>query len=146
MRIYHGKKCVHLLGPFVIRLKLHKENLHTKALSMIYLITGLFKMTQYNNKIAISIANLVETMWLSRYSIPTEITYDQGSEFIRNEFRKSLTEREYGITAKPITSRKPTSNTILEWIHQVMVNLVLTFNILKKPMLTKMTHGWDFYL
>ena len=28
--------------------------------------TGWFEVTQYNNKISISISNLVETIWLSR--------------------------------------------------------------------------------
>ena len=33
---------------------------------MIYTLTGWFKITQYNDKRAISITNLVETTWLSR--------------------------------------------------------------------------------
>ena len=41
-----------------------------------------------------------------------EIMYDQGSEFISHEFRKSLVEMEYGIFAKPSTSGNPISNTI----------------------------------
>ena len=40
--------------------------------------TRWFEITQYNYKISISIGNLVENMWLSRYLRPTEITYDQG--------------------------------------------------------------------
>ena len=44
---------------------------------MIDPVTGWFEITQYDNKGAISIANLVETMWLTRYPITTEITYDQ---------------------------------------------------------------------
>ena len=91
---------------------------------MIYLGTRWFKITQYNNKIALSIANLVETMWLSRYPRTMEITYDQGSEFIGHDFRKFRIEMEYGITAKPITLVNPTSNSILERIHQVLGNLV----------------------
>ena len=58
-----------------------------KAVTIIDIITGWFKITQYEDKRAISIANLVETMWLTRYPRPTEITYDQGSEFIGHEFR-----------------------------------------------------------
>ena len=57
------------------------------------------------------------------------MTYDQGKEFIGQEFRKSLIETEYGITAKQITSVKPISNAILEQIHQVLGNIVRTFNI-----------------
>ena len=69
-------------------------------------------------------------MWLSRYpTIPIEITYYQGKEFIGHEFRKSLIEDEYRITSKPSTSRNPMSNAILERIHQVLGNLVHTFNL-----------------
>ena len=45
---------------------------------MIDPLTGWFEIAQYNDKRAISIANLVETMWMSRYPIPIEITYVQG--------------------------------------------------------------------
>ena len=50
-------------------------------------------------------------------------------EFIGHEFRKSIIETEYGITAKPNTSGNSTSNAILEQIPQVLGNLVHTFNI-----------------
>ena len=96
---------------------------------MIDPVTGWFKITQYDNKRLISIAELVETTWLTRYPRPMEITYDQGSEFIGHEFRKYLIETEYSITANPSTSGNPTSNAILEHIRQVMVNLVRYFNI-----------------
>ena len=46
---------------------------------MIDPVTGWFEIAQYEDKIEISIANLVETTWLSRYPRPIEITYDQGS-------------------------------------------------------------------
>ena len=51
----------------------------SKAITMIDPKTGWFEVTQYNNTRAISIATLVETMWLSRYPRPMEITYDQES-------------------------------------------------------------------
>ena len=59
---------------------------------MIYPVTGWFNIAQYNDKRSISIANLVETKWLSRYPRAIEIMYDQGSEFIGHEFRKYLIE------------------------------------------------------
>ena len=62
---------------------------------MIYPVTGWFKIMQYDNKRSISIANLVENMWLTRYPIPIDILYGQGSEFIGREFRKFLIEEEY---------------------------------------------------
>ena len=77
----------------------------------------------------IFIANLVETTWLFRYPRPIDISYDQGNEFNDHELRKSLTEYEYGITAKPRTLGNPMSNAALERIHQVLRNIVRTFNI-----------------
>ena len=44
-----------------------KENFHLKDFTMIDPVTGWFEIAQYNDKIAISIADLVETMWMSRY-------------------------------------------------------------------------------
>ena len=80
---------------------------------MINPVAGWFKITQYDNKRAISIRNLIETTWLTRYPIPMEITYDQGLEVIVHEFIKSLIEKEYGITSNTITLGIPTSSTIL---------------------------------
>ena len=59
---------------------------------MIYPVTGWFEITQYNDKRAIAIANLVETTWLFIYPGLMDITYDQGSEFIGHEFRKYVIE------------------------------------------------------
>ena len=78
---------------------------------MINPITGWFEITQYDDKLVIYIANLVETTCMSRYPRQIEIMYDQGKELIGYGFRKSLIETEYGIT------------------HQVLGNLVQSFNI-----------------
>ena len=96
---------------------------------MIYPVTGWFEITQYDEKIAISIANLVYTTWLTRYPRPMEIIYYQGSEFIGHDLIKYLIEEGYRITSKPSTSDNPTSNTILERIHQFLGNLVRIFKI-----------------
>ena len=108
-------------------------------------IIGWFEVTQYNDKIYIPITNLVETTWLSRFPRPTEITYDQGEEFIGHDFKKPLIEMEYGITPKPSTLGNPTSNAILERIYHVLGNLVRTYNI-TKTMLMNMTHGRAFWM
>ena len=96
----------------------------------IYPVKGCSKITQYNNKRVISMENLVETMWMSRYPRQTEITYDQKSGF-GHEFTKHLIETEYGITSKPSTSVNTNPNTILEWIHQVLGKPALTCNIIQ---------------
>ena len=51
-------------------------------------VTGRFKITEYDNKHATTTTNLVETMCLTGYPWPTEITHYQGSKFIGKEFRK----------------------------------------------------------
>ena len=124
-----NKLCVFIIGPYVTRIKGQKDNLNLKAVTMIYPVTGWSKITQYDDKRAVSIANLAEITWLTRYPRQMELTYDQGSEFISHEFRKSLIETEYEITVKPSILVNPTPNAILEWIHQVLVNLVQTFSI-----------------
>ena len=96
---------------------------------MIDPVTIFFEIAQYEDKRAISITDLAETAWLSRYLRPIEITYEQGNKFIGPEFRKYLIETEYGITDKSSTSVNPMSNAVLDWINQVLVNLVRTFNI-----------------
>ena len=56
-------------------------------------------------------------MWFTKYPIPMEITYDQGSEFIGHGFRKSLIEIEYGIISKQSTLENPDYSAVLEQIH-----------------------------
>ena len=43
---------------------------------------------EYNDKHAITIEKFVDTTCLTRYPRQIETTYNQGSEFISNEFRK----------------------------------------------------------
>ena len=45
---------------------------------MIGPVTRWIEISEYNDKRALSIKNLVETIWLSRYRIQKRITYDQG--------------------------------------------------------------------
>ena len=90
--------------------------------------TGWFEIVQYDDKRAISIANLVEQQWLSRYPWPSLITYDRGSEFIGHEFR-TMVKDEYGIKSKPITVRNPQANAIIERVHQVIANMIRTFEL-----------------
>ena len=51
---------VDLIGPSVIRRKGKKENLHLKAVMMINTVTGWFEIVRYDDKRAITIANLVK--------------------------------------------------------------------------------------
>ena len=112
---------------------------------MIGPVTGWFEIAQYDDKIPISISNLVKNTCLYRYPGPIEITHGQVSEFIGHDFRKYLIEDEYRITPKTRTLVNPMSNVVLEWIHQVLGNLVWTF-IIYQTYIDKMTRGQVFYL
>ena len=59
-----------------------KEHLFLKFITMIDIVTGWFKVTQYSDEKAMTITNLVETTWLFRYPWPVEITFDRGGEFL----------------------------------------------------------------
>ncbi len=72
--------------------------------------------------------NIAEQEWFSRYPWPTQVTYDRGSEFIGQEFQKMIKD-DYGIKGKPITVRNPQANAIVERVHQVIGNIIRTFEL-----------------
>ena len=81
-----NKLCVDLIGPYHILVK-RKNNLILKAVTLIDPVTGWFEITQYSNKKAMPIANLVETTWPVWYPWLVEIMYDQCGELFGNEFK-----------------------------------------------------------
>ena len=84
--------------------------------------TGWFEMKEIPNKEAITIANIIEQTWFSRYPWPTQIIFDRGSEFM-GEFT-CMVQKDYGIKKKPITTRNPQADSILEWIHQTILYIM----------------------
>ena len=122
------KLCIDLIGPYTIRRKGKDKDLHCKCVTMIDPATGWFEIAEYRTKHSISVANIAEQEWLSRYPWPTQITFDRGSEFIGHDFQDMI-KNDYGIKAKPITTRNPQANAIVERIHQVIGNMVRTFEL-----------------
>ena len=53
--------------------------------------------------------------------------FDHGTEFMA-EFSK-MCQNKYGLKSKPITTRNPQSNTIIERIHQTIGNIIRTFDV-----------------
>jgi transposase InsO family protein len=95
---------------------------------MIDSITGWFEIQQYDDKKSVTVANIVEQEWLSRYPWPTQITFDRGSKFIGQDFQKMIKE-DYAVKAKPITVRNPQASAIVERVHQVIGNIIRTFEL-----------------
>jgi hypothetical protein len=79
------RMCIDLIGPYTINKK-KKKNLICKCVTMIDPATGWFEIHQYDDKRSITVANISEQEWFSRYPWPTQITYDRGSEFIGADF------------------------------------------------------------
>ena len=72
-----NKLFIDLIDPYKLSIK-GKEYLLLKAVTMIDPVTACFEVTKYRNKKAMNIANLVESMWLVRYTWPVEIIYERG--------------------------------------------------------------------
>jgi len=121
------KMCIDLIGPYKIRRK-GKEPLICRCVTMIDPATGWFEIHQYDDKRSITVANIAEQEWFSRYPWPTQVTFDRGSEFIGKDFQKMIKE-DYGVKGKPITVRNPQANAIVERVHQVIGNIIRTFEL-----------------
>jgi transposase InsO family protein len=131
------KLCVDLIGPYKLKQK-GRKSLELWCVTMIDPATGWFEMKQLENKEAITVANIVETTWLSRYPWPTIINYDRGTEFMA-EFA-TMVEKDYGITKRPITKRNPRANAMIERIHQTIGNIIRTFEV-QDNYWTRTIHG-----
>ena len=121
------KMCIDLIGPYVIN-RANKSRLICKCVTMIDPATGWFEIHEYDDKKSITIANIAEQEWFSRYPWPTQVSFDRGKEFIGHDFQDML-KNDYGITRKPITTRNPQANAIIERVHQVIGNIVRTFEL-----------------
>ena len=74
--------------------------------------TGWFEMREIKTKTADSVANVLEQAWLTRYPWPTRMIFDRGSDFKAKLCQ--MIKNDYGIKVKPITTRKPQANAIVE--------------------------------
>ena len=118
--------CVDLIGPYTLKRK-GKKPLELWCITMIDPATGWFEMVQIPNKQPDTIANKVETTWLTRYPWPTKLIVDRGSEFLM-EFAQ-MVEKDYGIHKKKASTRNPQANSILERVHQTLGNIIRTFTV-----------------
>ena len=89
--------------------------------------TGWFEMTQIPNKTAAEIVDITKKTWFTRYLLPQRIVFDPGTKFMA-EF-SNMCQNDYGLKRKPITTRNPQSNAIIEWIHQTIGNIIRTFDV-----------------
>ena len=72
--------------------------------------TGWFEIQQYDDKQSITVANIIEQEWFSRYPWPTQVTFDRGSEFIGQDFqqmiKKTMASQQNPLQSIPVTTLK----------------------------------------
>ena len=128
--------CIDLIGPYDINPQSDKSKkrptnattLH--CLTMIDPATGWFEIAEISSKGSDEIANILEMTWLNRYPWPSQVVMDRGREFMGDVI--TLLKKDYGIQRKPITTRNPQANSIVERAHQTLHNMIRSQRIRSK--------------
>jgi len=102
--------------------------------------TSWFEIRPLKDSKSETAAKELENCWLTRYPWPTTMITDRGSEFKKDFIR--MVENDYGITRRPISTRNPQANAVLERIHQTIGNMIRTF----QPQLSQEENPWDTIL
>ena len=89
--------------------------------------TGWFEMAQTPNKTDAEIADITKKTLCTCYPLPQRIVFDRGTKFMA-EFSK-VYHNNYGLKRKPITTKNPQYNAIIERIHQIIGNIIRTFDV-----------------
>ena len=118
------------IGPFTIKQKYGNKTVKRKlrALTIIDPVSSWIEICVIPEDDVSSekISQLFNDAWLSRYPRPTQITYDNGSEF-KLCFQQLC--REYGLKQRPTTVKNPQANGIVERVHQVINNMIRCFEL-----------------
>ena len=78
------------------------------------------------------------TSWLTRHSLPCKVIVERENKFLA-KFREMIVN-DYGIMVRPITSRNPQVNAILERVHRMISNILCIFKV-QKMVLDDKIHG-----
>ena len=120
--------CVDLIGPHAVDADKGEKTLH--CLTIIDPVTYWVELVETSNKTAEAVAMQFDRTWLSRYPRPNYIIFDKGSEFIGQEFQEMI--QTYGIIPKPITTKNPQANAIIERMHGTLGDMLRTFELDKQ--------------
>ena len=132
--------CIDLIGPYSIgqdktesvrdpstgkmkRVVVEKAPI-LHCMTMIDPATNWFEIVQIDDKSSMETANELEITWLNRYPLPTEVICDRGREFMGNV--TSMLRDDYNVKRKPITTRNPQANSIVERVHKTVHNHLRT--------------------
>jgi transposase InsO family protein len=121
---------VDLIGTWTIRDE-HGEDHSFTALTIMDTVTNYCEITRLRNKTAEHVGLSLENQWLARYPRPSRCVFDQGGEFLGDEFQTVL--RRHGIEPHSSTSKNPQSNAVLERLHQSIGNSLRALNYAHPP-------------
>ena len=116
---------VDLIGPLSAKTPDGKKH-SFDALTMIDPATGWFEVVQVKRRTAEVVAAAFDDTWLSRYPRPKYIGYDNGGEN-KGLFKEMI--KNYGLKGKPSSLYNPQSNGIIERVHEVLNNILRTFEL-----------------
>ena len=133
---------VDLCGPWKVDATIEEEHQRTKAKTIktikkrvkIWALTIIdeasvwLEIIPITNKLSKNIALLFDSKWFCRYPRPTYCIYDNGKEFIGNEFNELLDS--YGIKKKPTTGKNPQANAVHERTHLLVEEMLRTLDII----------------
>ncbi len=129
--------CIDLIGPYTLGDEKKKNTTTLHCLTMIDPSTGWFEIVEIPDKQADTISNLLEQEWLMRYPWPQKVIMDRGREFMGEVV--TMLQNDYGIKRRPITTRNPQANSMVERAHQTIHNLIKVQGIKSKDDLPE---GW----
>ena len=112
------------------------RSVYLQAVTMIDLATGWIEICTVPSAQVDLISNQVELAWLMCYALPNKVIVNRGNA----KFREMIIN-DFSITVKPITSRNPKANAILERVHQTISNILRAFNV--QNMVLDDENSWD---
>ena len=115
---------VDMIGPYTVQTP--TKTYYLRALTMIDPATGWFEVKDISNPAANDCMQAFDDVWLSRYPRPQYLGYDNGNEYknVFDEMRKN-----YSMHKKRSTEYNPQSNGIVERVHQVLGDMLRTFEL-----------------
>jgi hypothetical protein len=99
-----------------------RYNIH--VLTMVDACTNWTELSLIPTANSKTVAKQFDINWLCRYPRPTEVGYDNGKEFIGEEFQELLVS--YDITPKPTTVKNPTAQALVERLHLTLGDHIRT--------------------
>ena len=105
----------------------HGESVYLETVTILDAAMGWIEICKLSLIQADFMLNQVEISGYSRYPLPIKVIADCGNLFLVE--LKTMIQANCGIKIKPITSRNPQANFLLETVHQTMGDVLRTFKV-----------------